>query len=396
MDAPGTAARDPISVPTDAGEAPTTVTPLTAEELAYRGWFSDAFDYVTEKVSDGADVLVDKAVDAVEEYADDAVKWGLSKAGGAVGGFFGGPAGAAIGHQAGGFLGGKAVDLFRDADGVPVALDYATARAVEQVREEQVQMRAIINGAIARAIPIVVDAMYTESQARQARGDDGPADDEVLERFWGADLFPKLTESIMTNCIAPAIQEVTQHLGQFAGSREMNSIDPILVDPEVAHKYTVPVIGAIVGAVQSCVPDLYAYIQTGSAPAVPRDATISWDDLLSGSRLFDNDRIAVLELTPAADPSTTEFTLELPPHKSAWKGVQLIDETGAAVLELTADGVDRSESGTVASTALLSPGCTLGLLKADATGLRRLAYRLPTQDLAQLTGQRVHLYWYAG
>ncbi|WP_143034065.1 hypothetical protein [Paramicrobacterium humi] len=403
-----TATRDPLiaaggSVPmTDASTIPTSAEPQpslepagapvpTDEELAYRGWFSDAVSWVGDKVEDAADAVVDE----VKEHADDAVVWGTGKLGGILGAF-GGPVGAAAGAQLGTYAGKQLTGLFRGQDGSPVVMDAQTARALDQSRNEQAQLRAITREVTQRLAPILADAMYQESQARNARGEDGPADDEAIERFWADDLFKQITSTIMTDCLQPAIKTVTQSLGMFADSRDMDTIDPVLVDTEVAHKFTAPVLGAVIAAVQSCVPDFYAYIRTGSAPTVPRDASITWDDLISGGRLFDGDRIAVLEPTPLDDQRATEFVIEVPKHKSWFKGLQLLDESGTPILELSVDGVDRSDSGRVASESFLASGCIMQLLKSDASGLRRVAYRLPTATLTELQGQSVHFYWYAG
>lgn len=390
LETPDTTSRDPIGTVGMDSEVHTAEP--SAEELEYRGWFGDAVDWAKDKVTDVADVVIDKAKDYAKDKIDDAV----GVLGGAVGGWFGGPTGAVAGQQAGKFVGGKLGGyLFRGTDGAPMVLDAQTVRTIDQMRSEQSQIEAISREVLELTTPVIADAMYTEFQDRRSRNLEGPADDEAIERFWG-DLATKLSTTVLTDFFPQAVKKVSQNLGAFAGIRSMQTIDPLMVDAETAIRFGVPVLGTVLASVQASVPDLYAFIEQGSRPTSPRDAAISYNDLLSGARLHGGDRIAVLEPTRAADPDTTELVLELPPQKGWWKGLRLSDERGTSLLDLSVDGINRIDRGGVASTTLTQPGSVVQFLKADANELGQVAYRMSTEGLDQARGQCLHFYWYAG
>src|SRR6266478_2208577 len=52
---------------------------------------------------------------------------------------------------------------------------------------------------------------------------------------------------------------------------------------------------------------------------------IDWGDLENSKRLNDGDVVTVR--FEDIDPNTSEFNLELAPHKTWWKGVSLLDNT---------------------------------------------------------------------
>lgn len=367
-------AAEPEAAPPVTGASVAAAAALPTEE-EFRGWFSS--------LKKAASVVVNKVKDAVEDNVKDVIKAGLPIAGGAIGGFFGGPAGAAIGGKAGGFASG----FFR---GVPENDEDAQARSLqllEQFQTDAAQLKEVVDQVLDQTLPVLIDEVARDVANRGSRGDGGPADDEVIERFWGS-AFSKLAGAIADE-LPWAITKVTQYLGQ-GGSRGADTIDPLMVDPEVAQRFWGPAFSTVICSLQTLLPTAFEQISGQARSAQSSDGTITWQDLEGTARLRGGDNIAVTGQAPIDDSSLVELSLELPPHKSWWKSLQVRGADNALLASVEVEGSNKSGSVRVPAESLRAPGARLVFVKADGV------YKLPAVELPDLAGQRVNFYWYAG
>lgn len=342
-------------------------------EEDYRGWFS--------KIKKAVSSTVDKVKDAVTDNAKDVIKAGLPWAGSAIGGFFGGPAGAAIGGKAGGFASG----FVREVQETAERAQAQALRTLEEFQTQSAQLSAITNQVLDQTLPLVIDEIARDYAERGSRGEGGPADDEVMERFWGK-AFSKIAGAIADE-LPWAIKKVTQYLSDD-GSRDANAIDPLMLDPEVAQRFWGPAFSSIISAIQTTLPTAFSLIAGQSREFQSPDGTIDWQQLESTTRLPGGDAITVTGLTALDDPNAVEFCLTLPPQKGWYKCVQVRGADDSVIATAEVEGPRKSSTVRISADAL--KGARLVFAKAD--GL----YTLPAKSLPELAGQRVDFYWYAG
>jgi hypothetical protein len=344
---------------------------FTEEE--YRGWFSSIKKAVSSTVK--------KVGSAISDNAKDIVKAGLPWAGGAIGGFFGGPAGAAIGGKAGSFAGG----FVREVPETTEQAQSRTLRTLDALETQAAQLDAITNQVLDQTLPVVIDEIARDFAERGSRGEGGPADDEVMERFWGK-AFGKIAGAIADE-LPWAIKKATQYLSDNS-SRDTETIDPLMLDPEVAQRFWAPSFSTIVSSIQSMLPAAFSLIAGQSRAFQPVGGTIDWNQLESPGRLPGGDDIAVTGLTAIDDPTMVEFCLTLPDHKIWKKAVEVRGADDSMLASVEVEGATKSSTVRIAAGDL--KGARLVFTKAD--GL----YTLPANALPELAGQRVDFYWYAG
>lgn len=362
---------DPSMEETDGAEDASGFNDLPSEQ-EYRGWFSKLKKKVTKTVKSVATQIVKPALQAA-----------LPIGGTAVGGFFGGPAGAAIGGKAGGIVS----SFFRE---VPETAEQAQARMIRQaneVEEHAAQLDAISTQVIDQTLPVLIDEIAREVTESGMRGTEGPVDDEVMERFWG-----KAFSTIAAAAAAElpwAIKKATQYLDDYA-SRDTDTIDPLMIDPEIAQRFWAPAFSTIMAGIQSSLPEAFAMIAGGSRAFEPDDGTIDWQQLESAARLPGGDDITVVGTSAIEDPTMVEIALEIPKHKSWWKSIQCRGADDSVIASLEVEGSQKTHSFRVPADALQGDGARLVFAKADGV------YALPAKSIPALAGQRVDFYWYAG
>ncbi len=357
----------------DGAPAETVVAPapdgrLTEEQA--RGWLSSAW----KKVTSTAKKVVGKVSGSV-------VKAGLTAAGTAAGGFIGGPVGAALGGKAGSFAAG----FFRE---VPQTADEFQARALRAAEDQEVesaQLADIVEQVLEPALLVVLDEMERDAVERGARGEGGPADDEVMERFW-KQAFSKIASTVADE-LPWAITKATQYLGR-SGTRDANTIDPLMLDPETAQRLWAPSFSGAIAAIQSSLPELFQQFSGG--PRSRGDGTISWSDLEQTTRLEHGDNITVTDQSEIDDVGVVEIGLEIPPHKAWWKQIQVRGADDAVIGSVEVEGEVKSGRVRVPADSLGEPGAYVVFTKEDGF------YKLPASELPQPGGYRYDFYWYAG
>jgi hypothetical protein len=375
---------DTRDMPTDSTEslpdiADTTTYATWLTEEQYRGFFSWAKKAVKKVAKKVTNTVKGVAWSDIKNI----VKTGLPIAGTAVGGFFGGPAGAAFGGKAGGFAGGFVREMPETAD----EQQARAMRALDADDVESAQLDDIVDQVIDRTLPVVIDEMSRDFADRGSRGESGPADDEVMERFWG-NALGKIAGAIADE-LPWAIKKVTQYLDD-GGSRDANAIDPLMVDPEIAQRFWGPAFSAVISSIQSTLPALFQQIAGGTRGVPLGDDRITWQDLEQTRRLGRGDNIALTGQSAIDDPDMVEIALELPPHKSWWKGIQVRGADDSLIGGVEVEGEVKTGSVRVPANALQTSGACLLFTNTDGV------YKLPASELPPVGGQRVGFYWYAG
>lgn len=236
-------------------------------------------------------------------------------------------------------------------------------------------------------VPVLVDQVWQFTQDRSRDGAEPTPGSEELERF-----FPALIGALAPTLIGALPGAIQGLSGLFGGSRTMEDQVVPVVDDEVLTRFWGPLISVVAPVVKKVLPDLISVV-TGTRA---RDVGISWADFVETNRLHDGDNVALIGNDPIDDPAMTEIVLELAPHKTWWKGIQVQDGGGALVTEIGVQDDDKARSVRVPSQVLVDPGGYLVFMKAKAFGVHTGMYRLNCGGLAdELRGRRAHFYWYA-
>jgi hypothetical protein len=276
---------------------------------------------------------------------------------------------------------------------VPEIIKMFQSREAESADRERAydrdlsQLLAVLGPLLTQVVPVVIDEISNITQQRSRDGADPIPDDEALERF-----FPALLGALvptLVSALPAAIQEISS---LFGNGRDGQVPLPRVVDSEVTTRFLGPVFQLLAPTLAATLPQLFSII-TGAAG---RDIGMSWLDFTETNRLQDNDSIVLINNEPIDDSSMTEIVLELAPHKTWWKGIQIQDPGGAYVDEIGVQDDNKVASVRVPSQILVDPGGYLLFMKAKMFGVHTGMYRLNCGGLAeQLRGRRATFYWYA-
>ncbi|MEU4689379.1 hypothetical protein [Actinoplanes sp. NPDC023714] len=339
---------------------------------------------VTEVDAELVPRFLNLLIPAVTSIASTVLPKVAPQIGGAIGGLFGqggAQVGTGIGNAISGIFGG------RDA-----ALDAALVQEQMNRAVDEQQLMQVVTRLTQQCTPALISALQQTVQDRSSRGETGDVDDETMERSWG--FLSSVIADAVTTFAPEAIKLATKALGSVVGSRDVDEYAPLLIDTEVTQRFVLPSLSAVLGGVQQVLPQLFTLVT--SKRDVPRDTGISWQDLEATRRLWDGDNITVLGMSPLDTPDETELVLELAPHKTWWKGLQVQDDNGSFITEIGVQDRTKVATTRIRSQQLLQPGGYLVFMKAKAFGIHTGMYRLATGGLTgQLKGQRVHFYWYA-
>ena len=272
------------------------------------------------------------------------------------------------------------------------AQDGSVLETQEAMERSLTELFTMLTPVLNQVLPVLIEQIRDAGSARAAAGET-VLDDETLERF-----LPQLLGAILpplVSSLPPALQGVGGLLGGlFGGGREADSPVPRVVDAEVSARFLGPLLQAIVPAVTANLPQLFALI-TGQRGVTTRDTGVSWHDFLETNRLWDNDNIAVWT-EPIDDANAVEIALQLAPHKSWWKGIEIQDDNGSTITEIGVQDSEKYASVRVDARSILDPGGYLVFKKAKLFGVHTGMYRLATGGLSEeLKGKKATFYWYA-
>ncbi|MDX3619237.1 hypothetical protein [Streptomyces europaeiscabiei] len=253
------------------------------------------------------------------------------------------------------------------------------------------ELLSLVAPLLSEVLPVLIEQIHDFGEQR-ARAGAGPVDDEALERFLppllGA-LVPVLVEAL-----PPALQGVGGLIGGLFGvGREGEPPLPHVIDSEVSSRFLGPILQALLPAVAESLPVLFSLI-TGQGSQVSRDMGVSWADFADRHRLWDNDMIRVWT-EPIDDPNAVEIALELARHKTWGKAIQVEDDSGGFVAEVSVKDSKKVDVVRVDARTIVDADGYLLFKKAKLFGVMTGMYRLKTGGLQQLRGRRATFYWSA-
>lgn len=248
--------------------------------------------------------------------------------------------------------------------------------------------------ALSVVVPLVTQVL--PSVIEQIRGSNSG---ELTAADGGQRDFDQLLPSILTDVVpqvVAALPGVLQTLfgtgGRFPAPEEPNEQPrAVIIDTEVSSRFLGAILPALATGLASTLPQLINVI-TGAGGRGSRDMPVSWTDFEGSGRLWDND-VIIARQTPLSDPNALEIGLEIAPHLTWWKGIDVLDDNGAVITSLQVEGSRKSASVSL-DPALIERVGSLQFLKAKAFGIHTGMYRLPTAGLP-LRGQFTSFSWIA-
>jgi hypothetical protein len=265
------------------------------------------------------------------------------------------------------------------------AAEPTTTMSVSLDRSLPVVLEALLP-TIIEFLPDLISAIQTDRASEDSREASQDLVTSLLTAF-----IPVLVDNL------PAIIQAIG--GQPRTLTRDDARFPSVTSPEVGQRYLAPIFIAIVTTLLQTLPQLSEVIsgQPGKTETVQtREGflqliPVSWEELEQTHRLRDGDNIGVI--VSDIDPGWTEFVLTKAWWLTWWKGVQVLDSTGAQIgfAEVTG-GTNESQVIRVESRYLF-PGGNLVFWKAKLFGVHTPMYRCA--DIQGLDGKRATFEWYA-
>lgn len=322
--------------------------------------------------------------------------------GSAVGGLFGGSAGAQSGSQIGGAVGGLLGNLggginlgglFGGRSMLPVGLGDEVSDGVFAQRPldltsplvQQCTLQCL--GKITPELASVLQNWYPQMQSAGDGSRAAEAEIAALERFW-PELSSWVTQQVASN-LPGIMKTVTSTVMPLLGTRDTAQVTPLLTGTEANARWFLPVLGSVLTTVQENLPNMLAVLGGSRAS---RDTSITWTDLAVYGRFWDNDFIRVVGQEDLPDQNSVKLVLELAPHLSWAKEIQIRDDNGAVITRLQVRDATKWAEATVQADQILTNGSLL-FAKAKMFGVVTGMYVLPTAGLNELMGKTTHIRW---
>lgn len=324
-----------------------------------------------------------------------------SAIGGLVGGSSGADAGGKIGGTVGGILGnlGGGVNLgglFGGRGFLPEgpfddwnpAKNGIVAQPVDLIGPMVQQCTLQCVGKITPDLAALLKGVAPQLKPTGERS--ASAEIAAVERFW-PEIASFLTQKVASH-LPEVIKTVTSTVAPLLGTRDAAQFTPVLTGAEAHARWFVPVLTSVLTAVQQNLPKLIDAIDGDSRAS--RSSAVTWKDLSEYGRFWDNDFIRVVGQEDLGDPNAVEFVLELAPHLSWAKELQIRDDNGALIKRLRVQDSTKWAQERVLADQILTNGSLL-FAKAKMFGVMTGMYVLPTAGLAELKGKRTHVRWMA-
>lgn len=242
---------------------------------------------------------------------------------------------------------------------------------------------------IAEPLADVIKNWYdqTPSLADESRSIEASvAKTEAVERFW-----PEIS-SFITQQVAEHLPDIMQTANSviqpLLGKRDAAQT-PQLTGTEAHARWFLPVLETVLTAVQQELPELIGVL---SGSRASRDTGITWTDLKNYGRFWDNDFILVVDKEDLPDQNSVKLVLELAPHLSWTKEIQVLDNNGTEIARLRVHDAVKRDEATVRADQILNSG-SLVFAKAKTQGIVSSMYILPTSGLHELSGAATHIRW---
>lgn len=258
--------------------------------------------------------------------------------------------------------------------------------------DEQANGRFIFE-ALSVVVPIVTQVLPAVMQHIRGLELDGSTEAGDERNF--EQILPNILANIVPQVVTAlptVLQTIFGTSGRFASLEEPDGQPrPVIIDTEVSSRFLGVVLPAVVTGLTSVLPQLINVI-TGRGGIGSRDMPVSWNDFQGSGRFWDNDVINARQ-TPLSDPNALEIGLQIAPHLTWWKGIEVLDDNGAVITSIQVEGARKAASMSVDPSLIDRVGSLL-FLKAKAFGVRTGMYRLPTAGLT-LRGQFTSFSWNA-
>lgn len=121
---------------------------------------------------------------------------------------------------------------------------------------------------------------------------------------------------------------------------------------------------------------------------------IDWGDVFVSKRLADGDVVTASD-EGAAEAGKTEFGMELAPHKTWWKGTQVLDNTDGQIAFLEVQDANKGPSWQAIDNRDIEVGGKIILWKAKMFGVHTPMYALAGLEDERVRGKRILLRWSA-
>jgi hypothetical protein len=319
--------------------------------------------------------------------------------GSALGGLFGGSSGAKTGGQVGSTVGGLLGSLGGGinlgglfgrsygvapvegelvVDGVPPTVDVTTP----MVQQCTLDCLSKLTPDLASMLQGLYPQMPSAEGARSA-----DAEIEAIERFW-PDIAAFVTQQVATHLPA-VMQKVTSSVLPLLGTRDTAQFTPVLTGTEANARWFLPIVSSVLTTVQQNLPQL---LQIIGGTRATRSTAITWTDLANYGRFWDRDFIRVVNQQNLSDQNSVELVLELAPHLSWAKELQVLDDNGVAIGRLRVQDTTKSAEGSFRADQILTNGSLL-FAKAKLFGVITGMYVLPTAGLNELRAKRTTIRW---
>ncbi|MCU0894995.1 MAG: hypothetical protein MUD06_11870 [Rhodospirillales bacterium] len=248
--------------------------------------------------------------------------------------------------------------------------------------------------ALSVVVPLVTQVLPTVLE--QIRGSSAGESTAAEGDERGIDqLLPSILANVVPQVVT-ALPSVLQTLfgtsGRFASPEEPGEQPrAVIIDTEVSSRFLGAILPALATGLASSLPQLISVI-TGTRSRGSRDMSVSWTDFQGSGRFWDND-VIIARQTPLSDPNALEIGLEIAPHLTWWKGIEVLDDNGQVITSIQVEGARKAASISLDPSLIDRVGSLL-FLKAKAFGAHTGMYRLPTAGLP-LRGQFTSFSWIA-
>ncbi len=319
----------------------------------------------------------------------------------AIGGLVGGSQGAQTGGQIGGSVGGLLGNLGGGVNlgglfgrsllpqtGMDDGASHGFVPPLDITGPMVQECTFTCLGKLAPDLATMLNSLQPQLAADGGGSRSAEAELAALERSW-PDIASFVTSQV-AQYLPDAIKAVTGSVIPLLGTRDATQFTPLLTGTEAHARWFVPVLNTVLTAVQQNLPALLQLVGGGSR--APRDTSITWTDLSVYGRFWDNDFVRVVAQENAADSGSVELVLELAPHLSWAKQIQVRDDNGSLITRLHVQDAKKSDDTSISADQILTNGSLL-LAKAKMFGIMTGMYVLPTAGLEALRGKRTHIRW---
>jgi hypothetical protein len=278
------------------------------------------------------------------------------------------------------------LSLFRD--GPPTEGNNPVEPAQDANSRFLPELLMFLGPLLSQVVPAIIQQIQSSGRMAPGASDDDKA--EAMERAL-PDVLGAAVKPLVTSLRSSLAQSQVLFPNHVKDGAPLGL--PRMVRSEVSGGFLGMLVQVILPAISSVLPDLFGLVN-GDAPAGrDRELPVNWADFKQTHRLHDNDNITV-RFEPIDDRDYAEFVVELGGGVSWWKGLQVQNDSGNRIVEVSVQNRGSSPVARVRCDDILNGG-SLQFLKAKFFGAHTPMYHLQTNNAEELRGQRATFYWSA-